>query len=70
MELICREELKKKLDRRDDFKLVMHLGERAYRATHSLLRLSPPGEGFDPYQHRLPVELVKMPGLLTPTRRK
>jgi len=28
MNLISREELKEKLDRRDDFKLVMVLGER------------------------------------------
>ena len=34
MRLIDREELKKKLDRGDDFKLVMVLGEWAYRAKH------------------------------------
>ena len=32
MKLIDREELKRKLDRGDDFKLVMALGEWAYRA--------------------------------------
>ncbi len=32
MKLIDREELKQKLDRGDDFKLVMALGEWAYRA--------------------------------------
>ena len=34
MNLISREELKEKLDRRDDFKLVMALGDWAYRASH------------------------------------
>jgi rhodanese-related sulfurtransferase len=34
MELISREELKEKLDRGDDFKLVMTLGEWAYRLSH------------------------------------
>ena len=34
MRLIDREELKGKLDRGDDFKLVMALGEWAYRAKH------------------------------------
>ena len=34
MSLITRTELKEKLDRRDDFKLVMVLGEWAYRAKH------------------------------------
>ena len=34
MELIGREELNEKLDRGDDFKLVMVLGEWAYRAKH------------------------------------
>ena len=34
MELIEREELKLKLDRGDDFKLIMVLGEWAYRAKH------------------------------------
>jgi rhodanese-related sulfurtransferase len=34
MDLIGREELKEKLDRGDDFKLVMVLGEWAYRAKH------------------------------------
>ena len=32
MELISREELKEKLDRKDDFKLVMVLGEWQFRA--------------------------------------
>ncbi len=34
MNLISREELKEKLDRGDDFKLVMALGDWAYRAKH------------------------------------
>lgn len=34
MKLISREELKQKLDRGDDFKLVMALGEWAYLAKH------------------------------------
>jgi rhodanese-related sulfurtransferase len=34
MKLITAEELKAKLDRGDDFKLVMTLGEWAYRAKH------------------------------------
>lgn len=34
MELISRDELKAKLDRGDDFKLVMVLGEWAFRAMH------------------------------------
>jgi rhodanese-related sulfurtransferase len=34
MKLISREELKQKLDRGDEFKLVMVLGEWAYRAKH------------------------------------
>ena len=34
MKLISREELKEKLDRGDHFKLVMALGEWAYRAKH------------------------------------
>ena len=34
MDLIDREELKDKLDRGDDFKLVMALGEWEYRAKH------------------------------------
>jgi rhodanese-related sulfurtransferase len=34
MELISRNELKEKLDRKDSFKLVMVLGEWAYRAKH------------------------------------
>jgi 3-mercaptopyruvate sulfurtransferase SseA len=34
MKLISREELKAKLDRGDDFKLVMVLGEPAFRAAH------------------------------------
>ncbi len=34
MDLIDRKELKEKLDRRDDFKLVMFLGEWEYRAKH------------------------------------
>ena len=34
MNLISREELKVKLDRKDDFKLVMALGEWHFRAAH------------------------------------
>ena len=34
MDLISREELKEKLDREDDFKLVMVLGEWQFRAKH------------------------------------
>jgi rhodanese-related sulfurtransferase len=34
MNLISREELKARLDRGDDFKLMMALGEFAYRAKH------------------------------------
>ncbi len=34
MKLISREELKEKLDRGDDFKLVMVLGDWQYRAKH------------------------------------
>jgi rhodanese-related sulfurtransferase len=34
MSLITREELREKLDRKDDFKLVMVLGEWAFRAKH------------------------------------
>jgi rhodanese-related sulfurtransferase len=34
MNLISRQELKEKLDRGDDFKLVMVLGDWAYRARH------------------------------------
>jgi rhodanese-related sulfurtransferase len=34
MKTIERDELKAKLDRRDDFKLVMTLGELAYQAQH------------------------------------
>ena len=34
MNLISREELKEKLDKKDDFKLAMVLGDWAYRAKH------------------------------------
>lgn len=34
MSLITREELREKLERKDDFKLVMVLGEWAFRAKH------------------------------------
>jgi rhodanese-related sulfurtransferase len=34
MQLISRDELKRKLDRKDQFKLVMALGEWQYRAKH------------------------------------
>ena len=48
-ELIGREELKEKLDRGDDFKLVMVLGEWEYRATRisGSLRVSTPEEGLE-----------------------
>ena len=47
MNLISREELKEKLDRGDDFKLVMVLGEWAYRAKHipGSLNISTPEKG-------------------------
>ncbi|MFQ5796781.1 MAG: rhodanese-like domain-containing protein [Candidatus Bipolaricaulia bacterium] len=53
MELIGREELKQKLDRGDDFNLVMVLNEWAYRAKHipGSLNISKPElalEQFDP----------------------
>jgi hypothetical protein len=34
MQLICREELKQKLERGDRFQLVMALGDWQYRAKH------------------------------------
>ena len=48
-DLIGREELKEKLDRGDDFKLVMVLGEWEYRAKHipGSLRVSTPEEGLE-----------------------
>ena len=48
-DLIGSEELKEKLERGDDFKLVMVLGEWEYRAKHipGSLRVSTPEEGFD-----------------------
>jgi rhodanese-related sulfurtransferase len=47
--LIGREELKEKLDRGDDFKLVMVLGEWEYRAKRisGSLRVSTPQEGLE-----------------------
>jgi rhodanese-related sulfurtransferase len=47
-DLIGRKELKEKLDRGDDFKLVMVLGEWEYRAKHipGSLRVSTPEEGL------------------------
>ena len=47
-DLIGREELKEKLDRGDDFKLVMVLGEWEYRARRipGPLRVSTPEEGL------------------------
>ena len=47
MNLISREELKEKLDRGDDFKLVMVLGEWGYRAKHipGSLNISTPEQG-------------------------
>jgi rhodanese-related sulfurtransferase len=49
MDLIGREELREKLDRRDDFKLVMVLGEWEYRVKRisGSLRVSTPQEGFE-----------------------
>jgi rhodanese-related sulfurtransferase len=48
-DLIGREELKEKLDRGDDFKLVMVLGEWEYRAKHipGSLRVSTPEDGLE-----------------------
>ena len=48
-DLISREELKWKLDRGDDFKLVMVLGEWEYRAKRisGSLRVSTPEEGLE-----------------------
>jgi rhodanese-related sulfurtransferase len=48
-DLIDREELKEKLDRGEDFKLVMVLGEWEYRAKHipGSLRVSSPEEGLE-----------------------
>jgi rhodanese-related sulfurtransferase len=48
-DLIGREELKEKLDRGDDFKLVMVLGEWEYRAMRisGSLRVSTPEEGLE-----------------------
>ena len=48
-DLIGREELREKLDRGDDFKLVMVLGEWEYRAKHipGSLRVSTPEEGLE-----------------------
>lgn len=46
MELITREELKHKIDDGDDFKLVMVLGDMAYRAKHipGSINLTTPAE--------------------------
>jgi rhodanese-related sulfurtransferase len=48
-DLIGCEELKEKIDRGDDFKLVMVLGEWEYRAKHipGSLRVSTPEEGLE-----------------------
>jgi rhodanese-related sulfurtransferase len=48
-DLIGREELKEKLDRGEDFKLIMVLGEWEYRAKHipGSLRVSTPEEGLE-----------------------
>lgn len=48
-DLIGREELREKLDRGDDFKLVMVLGEWGYRAKRisGSLRLSTPQQGLE-----------------------
>lgn len=47
MELISIHELKEKIDRKDDFKLVMVLGEWAYHAKHILgsINITSPDEG-------------------------
>ncbi len=49
MQLISREDLKEKLDRGDEFKLVMVLGEWAYRAKHvpGTLNVSSPDQARD-----------------------
>jgi rhodanese-related sulfurtransferase len=48
-DLIGRDELREKLDRREDFKLVMVLGEWEYRAKRisGSLRVSTPQEGLE-----------------------
>lgn len=47
MEIISREKLKEKIDRGDDFKLVMVLGEWAYSAKHipGSINVTSPEEG-------------------------
>ena len=49
MDLIDTQELKRKLDRKDDFKLVMTLGEWEYRASHipGSLRISTVEEALE-----------------------
>jgi rhodanese-related sulfurtransferase len=53
MNLIGREELKEKLDRKEDIKLVMVLGEWAYRARHipGSLHFNTMEERLDPDDH-------------------
>lgn len=48
MKLISRQELKEKLDRGDDFRLVMVLGEWAFRAKHipGSIHFNTPEEGM------------------------
>ena len=52
MDLIDTQELKRKLDRKDDFKLVMTLGEWEYRASHipGSLRISTVEEALEALQ--------------------
>lgn len=49
MDLITRDELKEKVDRRDDFKLVMVLNEWAFRAKHipGSINLTSPQQALD-----------------------
>lgn len=49
MNIISREELKEKLDRGDNFKLVMAMGEWAYRAQHipGSINISTPEEAME-----------------------
>ena len=52
MKLISRDELKEKLDRGDSFKLVMAMGEWAFRAKHipGSMNLSDPEKGLEMLQ--------------------
>jgi hypothetical protein len=55
MNLISRDELKATLDRGDNIKLVMTLGEWAYRAKHipGSLHFTTPEEAFTHSTHRI-----------------